>query len=530
MPIENVTPNRGYQLPHAANDLIDDVSRLIAGLLGVDLDVANILAALLTKADKDHEHVIADIVGLAAALSARQETAAKGQANGYASLGSDGKVPAAQLPSTVFGALSYQGAWNASTNSPTIPAANAGNKGHYYKVSATGTTTISGINDWEVGDWIVSNGTTWDKIDNTDQVLSVAGLRGAISAEALKGALSIGVADVAGLGGAATLNIGKQTGTVADGGAALQYQKALGGGEDLNTIREPGAYSQNQNAGAASGSNYPAPTAGLLEVIDGVATNVKTVQRYTLYSTGRLYWRIGTTSAWSAWKEAVTPDTLPPPPASANKRIYTSSATWTKPAGLSKVVVHVLGGGGGGGGSGHSSSGAGNQNLGGRGGGGGYAMKEIAAALLPATVGVQVGAGGNAGTAGGSSGGSPGGKGGTGGTSSFGTFCSASGGDGGTGGSGTTNGTAGTGGDGTEGMIRWSGNPDGASAFSPGQKTPNPTLSAGRPASAAGVDASSYIPGTGGSGGWSVAGTGSAVAGREGGGGSDGFVIVEEYF
>lgn len=217
MPIENVTPNRGYQLPHAANDLIDDVSRLIAGLLGVDLDVANILAALLTKADKDHEHVIADIVGLAAALSARQETAAKGQANGYASLGSDGKVPAAQLPSTVFGALSYQGAWNASTNSPTIPAANAGNKGHYYKVSAAGTTTVSGINDWEVGDWIVSNGTTWDKIDNTDQVLSVAGLRGAITAAALKTALAIAVADITGLGNSATRNVGTASGTVAAG-------------------------------------------------------------------------------------------------------------------------------------------------------------------------------------------------------------------------------------------------------------------------------------------------------------------------
>lgn len=209
MPIENVTPNRGYQLPNATNDLVDDVARLIAALTGVDLDVANILAALLTKADNGHEHLIADITGLAAALAARQEIDQKGQANGYAGLGADGKVPAAQLPATLFGALAYQGTWNANTNSPTIPAANTANKGHYYKVSVAGTTTISGVNDWEVGDWIVSNGVTWDKIDNTDQVLSVAGLRGTITAGALITAL--------GLKAAAFLDVGTAANTVAAG-------------------------------------------------------------------------------------------------------------------------------------------------------------------------------------------------------------------------------------------------------------------------------------------------------------------------
>jgi len=105
---------------------------------------------------------------------------AAGSANGVATLDGTGKVPTSQLPAAVLGAVAYQGAWNATTNSPTIPAAASGNLGHYYKVATAGSTDIDGITDWKVGDWIVSNGSTWDKIDNTDQVTSVAGRQGAV--------------------------------------------------------------------------------------------------------------------------------------------------------------------------------------------------------------------------------------------------------------------------------------------------------------------------------------------------------------
>lgn len=120
-----------------------------------------------------------------------------GSVSGLAELDSGGKVPTSQLPDTVLGALEYQGTWNASTNSPAIPTAASGNKGWYYVVSTAGTTSIGGIADWEVGDWIVSNGAAgWAKIDNSDKVSSVAGLNGAISASALKTALAIALADV----------------------------------------------------------------------------------------------------------------------------------------------------------------------------------------------------------------------------------------------------------------------------------------------------------------------------------------------
>lgn len=132
-------------------------------------------------------------------ISDLQSTTAKGQANGYAALDGTGKVPAAQLPATLFGAVSYQATWNAATNTPAIPAAAAGNKGWYYKVAVAGATVVNGINDWQVGDWIVSNGATWEKIDNTDAVSSVAGLNGAITAAALRAALNLVKGDV-GLG------------------------------------------------------------------------------------------------------------------------------------------------------------------------------------------------------------------------------------------------------------------------------------------------------------------------------------------
>lgn len=116
-----------------------------------------------------------------------------GVANGFATLDATGKVPMSQLDVAVLGGLNYKGTWNASTNSPAIPTAAIGNKGWYYKVSTAGTTTIDGQNDWGVGDWIVSNGTAWDKIDNSETVQSVAGKTGVVTL--VKGDVGLGNVD-----------------------------------------------------------------------------------------------------------------------------------------------------------------------------------------------------------------------------------------------------------------------------------------------------------------------------------------------
>jgi microcystin-dependent protein len=114
------------------------------------------------------------------ALVAKEDKANKNVANGYAGLDAGGKVVAAQLPAAVQGCVSYQGLWNAIANSPPIPTASAANKGWYYVVNVAGTTAIDGINSWGLTDWIVSNGSVWNKVDNTDSVTSVAGQTGVV--------------------------------------------------------------------------------------------------------------------------------------------------------------------------------------------------------------------------------------------------------------------------------------------------------------------------------------------------------------
>ena len=104
----------------------------------------------------------------------------EGVANGVATLDSAGKVPISQIPDSVIGALSYQGTWNASTNTPTLTSS-TGTKGYYYVVSVAGTTNLDGITDWQVGDWAVYNGSAWQKVDNTDGVTSVNGFTGAVT-------------------------------------------------------------------------------------------------------------------------------------------------------------------------------------------------------------------------------------------------------------------------------------------------------------------------------------------------------------
>jgi hypothetical protein len=68
---------------------------------------------------------------------------------------------------SVAGGLNYQGTWNASTNTPTL-VSSTGTNGYYYVVSVAGSTNLNGITDWQVGDWLIFNGSTWQKIDQSE--------------------------------------------------------------------------------------------------------------------------------------------------------------------------------------------------------------------------------------------------------------------------------------------------------------------------------------------------------------------------
>lgn len=102
-----------------------------------------------------------------------------GAAGGVATLDGTGKVPLTQLPPISAGGLTYQGVWDALTNTPAL-ASSVGTNGYFYVVDVAGTTNLNGIIDWQLGDWAIFNGSVWQKVDNSDAVTSVNGQIGTV--------------------------------------------------------------------------------------------------------------------------------------------------------------------------------------------------------------------------------------------------------------------------------------------------------------------------------------------------------------
>jgi hypothetical protein len=80
--------------------------------------------------------------------------------------------------------LTFISTWNADTNTPSLQNG-VGQKNNYYVVqnsinSTSTTTTIDGISSFSNNDWIIFNGTVWNKIDNQNNVKSVNGKVGTV--------------------------------------------------------------------------------------------------------------------------------------------------------------------------------------------------------------------------------------------------------------------------------------------------------------------------------------------------------------
>jgi hypothetical protein len=135
--------------------------------------VAALQAALASKADQTATQT---------ALDAKLNANLLGAASGAASLDAGSKLLTSQIPDSILAGLKWQGTWNAATNTPAIPAAATGNNGWFYKVSVAGTSSITGSPvAFGVGDWLISNGTVWQRVANTESVTSVAGRTGAVT-------------------------------------------------------------------------------------------------------------------------------------------------------------------------------------------------------------------------------------------------------------------------------------------------------------------------------------------------------------
>jgi hypothetical protein len=95
-----------------------------------------------------------------ALLDTYQLRSEKGNANGYASLDSGGKVPISQLPSSI---MEYKGTWNAATNTPTL-ANGTGDTGDVYICNVAGTVNFgAGPLTFAVGDYVIYSGSIWQR-------------------------------------------------------------------------------------------------------------------------------------------------------------------------------------------------------------------------------------------------------------------------------------------------------------------------------------------------------------------------------
>ena len=91
-----------------------------------------------------------------------------------------GKINTSVLPSSLLSSLKYDGVWNANTNTPLLASGGLEDglpdlAGDLFIVSVAGTTTIDGNSTWNVGDWILNNGSRWDRIEQGVTVASVNG-------------------------------------------------------------------------------------------------------------------------------------------------------------------------------------------------------------------------------------------------------------------------------------------------------------------------------------------------------------------
>jgi hypothetical protein len=131
--------------------------------------------------------------------------------------------------SSVAGGLSYQGTWNASTNTPTLTSS-VGVNGYYYIVATAGSTNLNGITDWQIGDWLMFNGSVWQKIDQSNLVTSVNGQTGAVSVGTVTS-----VAATAGTGITVTGSPITSSGTLTITNSAPDQTVALTGGTGITT-------------------------------------------------------------------------------------------------------------------------------------------------------------------------------------------------------------------------------------------------------------------------------------------------------
>ena len=171
----------------------------------------------------------------------------------------------------VAGGLSYQGTWNASTNTPTLTSS-VGTNGYYYITATAGSTNLNGITDWQIGDWLMFNGTVWQKIDQSNSVTSVNGQTGAVSVGTVTSvsALTLGTT---GTDLSSTVANGTTTPTITlNVPTASATNRGVLSSADWTTFNNKGSGTVTSVSGTTGRITSTGGTTPVLDLTSGVAT------------------------------------------------------------------------------------------------------------------------------------------------------------------------------------------------------------------------------------------------------------------
>ena len=189
--------------------------------------------------------------------------------------------------SSLINQLFYAGTWNAATNTPTL-VSGVGVKNTYYIVSTAGTTTLDGISTWGVGDWVIFNGTAWQRIlGGSAEIFSsitVTGLTGYMYANGGNAVTS-----------STTIPVANVTGAVANTTYVLAGTNLTGGGALTGNVTINNPYSGTvTNVSTGTGlTGGPVTTTGTISLANTTVTagsygNANSVATFTVNGQGQL--------------------------------------------------------------------------------------------------------------------------------------------------------------------------------------------------------------------------------------------------
>lgn len=180
-----------------------------------------------------------------------------GNKDGFATLDAKGKLSEDQLPLGLLDGITYEGMWDASTNTPKLVTP-PDRRGKMYRVSKAGT--FDGV-AYKVGDAIISSPTKWEREPSVQAVNSVNGYTGDVTLTA-KDIKDLGTLSTRGSNDAHFT----KSGELAINTALIPATAKQLSSENLNDVVEDGYYYQRTNVAATFTRNYPVEVAGILKV------------------------------------------------------------------------------------------------------------------------------------------------------------------------------------------------------------------------------------------------------------------------